>query len=158
MNTISSEKKEPLVHPLLLVLIAVTLGAVGQIMLKQGMGGTGVSGSIGQQGRILFRAILTPYVLFGLMLYGISALFWLKVLSTQELSYVYPMIAVSYVIVTVLSIIFLREQISPMRWVALLVICAGVAMLALWGANKAQAQESTAQVLEVESLEGKNLP
>lgn len=129
----SSKKKEPAVHPLILVLIALTLGAVGQLLLKQGISGINISGTIFQQLMTLFRAVFTPFVFFGIMMYAISALFWLKVLSTQELSYVYPMIAVSYVTVTILSIIFLHEHVSPMRWIALFIICLGVAMLAIWG-------------------------
>lgn len=140
----TSRKKEPAVpstvHPLVLVLIAVSLGAAGQIFLKQGMREVALTGALGQQARLLFRAILTPNVFFGLVLYAVSTLFWLKVLSTEELSYVYPMIAVSYALVTILSAIFLHERVNPMRWISLLVICLGVAMLAIWGANKVQSQ------------------
>jgi drug/metabolite transporter (DMT)-like permease len=151
MTIDSNKQKEPLVHPLVLVLIAVSLGAAGQILLKQGMGGVEITGPLGRQGRILLRAILTPYVFLGITLYAVSTLFWLKVLTTQELSYVYPMIAVSYVMVTILSIIFLQERVNPMRWLALVVICAGVAMLAIWGNNKAKSGETKAPTAEVQS-------
>ncbi len=136
-------------HPLLLVLIAVALGAVGQIFLKQGMGGMKLSGAGAQRVLSLLAAILKPAVFTGLLLYAISTLFWLTVLTTQQLSYVYPMIAVGYVLVTVLSVLFLREQVSALRWLSLLVICAGVAMLAVWGGNhsgsKVQSLESGVQ-------------
>jgi len=126
------------VHPLLLVFIAVALGAVGQICLKQGMGGMRISGPLPQKLVGLVSAIFTPYVFCGLFLYAVSTLFWLTVLTTQELSYVYPMIAVGYVVVTVLSLVFLHEQVSPLRWLSLFIICVGVAMLALLGANRSQ--------------------
>lgn len=118
-------------HPLLLVLIAISIGAIAQILLKKGMTGIILLGPAS-----LIAAVFTPYVFVGLALYAFSTLFWLKVLSTQELSYVYPMIAVSYVIVAVLSAFFLHEKISLMRGLSLAVICAGVAMLATLGANK----------------------
>jgi len=123
-------------HPLILVLFAVMLGAVGQILLKQGMGGLDISGAIGAKLTGILKAMLQPYVLAGLCCYVISTLFWLLVLTTQELSYVYPMIAIGYVLVTILSVIFLREHVPPLRWVSLGVICLGVAMLATLGVKK----------------------
>ena len=137
--------KEVHVHPLFLVLIAVSLGSVGQVFLKTGMGGTSITGSFAEKGMELLRAIINPYVLIGLSLYVISTLFWLVVLSTQKLSYVYPMIAVGYVLTTMLSFVILHERVKPLGWLALLVICLGVAMLAVLGGDQASSKTKNPQ-------------
>jgi uncharacterized membrane protein len=146
------------VHPLLMVLIAISLAAVAQILFKTGMTGAALSGAPGEQTRTILRAVFTPMVFSGLFLYGVSTLLWLKLLSTQELSYIYPMIAVSYVMVTLLSIIFLKEQVPPLRWLALLVICLGVAMLAILGKNpRTQTSAAPAPVSQGPEAGAKNL-
>jgi drug/metabolite transporter (DMT)-like permease len=56
---------------------------------------------------------------------------WLIVLSKLDLSYAYPILAFSYCIVPLLSWWIFGEQVSPMRWVGILVICAGVAIVGI---------------------------
>jgi multidrug transporter EmrE-like cation transporter len=152
-NTGEIARKEPRVHPLVLVLIAVSLGAIGQILLKQGVGGVSLSGGAVDQVRTLFSHLFLPRptAFFGLVFYVISTVFWLKVLTTQELSYVYPMIAVSYAMVTMLAIMFLHEHVPPLRWVALSVICLGVVMLAILGGPSAKQDKAKAQTTDATS-------
>ena len=146
MKSSVSAPKEVRVHPLLLVLIAVSLGAVGQVFLKHGMGGVSISGSIVEKAIRLLHAILTPYVFIGILLYVISTLFWLVVLTTEKLSYVYPMIAVGYVLTTMLSLLFLHERVKPLGWLSLFVICLGVAMLAVLGGDRALSKTKNPQI------------
>jgi drug/metabolite transporter (DMT)-like permease len=151
-------QKEPRVHPLLLVLIAISLAAVAQIFFKTGMNDLKLDGAPGQQTLLILRAVFKPAVFFGLFLYVVSTVLWLKLLSTQELSYIYPMIAVSYVMVTVLSIVVLKEDVPPLRWLALLVICLGVAMLAILGKNsQTQASATPKAISQAVNANSQNL-
>jgi drug/metabolite transporter (DMT)-like permease len=58
---------------------------------------------------------------------------WLVALSKIELSYAFPLLSSGYVIVAVLSMVFLKERISWMRWTAILIISLGVATT--WGSR-----------------------
>lgn len=110
-------------HILLLVLIAVTLGSFGQVAMKWGMNHAGAFS--------LLRAIFTPYVFLGFVLYGVSSLFWLTVLrKAAQLSYVYPLIASSYIIVAILSYFIFKDQLGWQRWLGIVLICVGVAFVA----------------------------
>ena len=112
------------------VLITVGLNVIGQFMMKQGMGHVGViSGTMGSIVNGLSRAFFNPYVLAGVGAYGLSSIFWLILLSRVELSYAYPALSLGYVLVTLVSAFFLGEQVSGMRWLAVLVICVGVVLL-----------------------------
>jgi len=117
--------------------IAIALGAFGQISLKYGMKEFGALGRPGL-GMVLrvARAIFTPYVLLGLCLYAISSCFWLVVISPGgwALSYAYPMIAVGYVLVVLLSRVFFREAVVPLQWLGILLMCTGFALAARFGA------------------------
>lgn len=121
----------------LFLLIAITLGAFGQISLKHGMK---QYGSLGQPGAglvaNLLRAIFTPYVLLGLSLYAVSSGFWLVVLSSWALSYAYPMIATNYLLVVLLSRVFFKEQVMPLQWAGILFMVTGLVLVASFGASK----------------------
>lgn len=120
-------------HSLFLLPITVSLMSVAQILLKQGMSGVGIVGSTSQQGQAIFTSLFRPLVLAGLLLYFIAALLWLKVLHTFDLSYAFPIMAVSYVVVTILSAALLHEHVNSRRWLSLLVICLGAVMMVIWG-------------------------
>ena len=67
----------------------------------------------------------------GVFLYGVSALFWLVTLSRVELSFAYPIVSVSYILVAFGSKICFKERISAMRWMSIVIICAGVFLMFL---------------------------
>ena len=106
-----------------LILAAVALGATGQLLIKQGVGsGHPISGF----GMELFGVLVRPLVVLGLAAYGVSSLFWLKVLSGAPLSYAYPFIAISYVLVVFLGWAILKETVALQSVAGLSLICIGV--------------------------------
>ena len=126
-----------------LLLIAITLGAFGQIALRKGMAiSEKQHGSLGSPGLAmvprLVRAIFTPYVLLGLSLYAISSAFWLVVISPGgwALSYAYPMIAISYILVVLLSRVFFGDRVEALQWVGILLMCTGLVVAASFGAKR----------------------
>ena len=107
-----------------LILICVTLGAAGQLCLKRGVGAEPLSGL----GSVL-GAFRSPYVLLGFILYGVSSLLWLAVLSRADLSFAYPLVSISYIITVLGAAIFMGEQVTFTRWAGVLLICAGIAFM-----------------------------
>jgi multidrug transporter EmrE-like cation transporter len=118
----------------LFLVIAIALGAFGQVALKQGMNKASLSSGAGMAVSVV-RAIFTPYVLLGFFLYGVSSCFWLVVISKWNLSYAYPMIAIGYIGVVFLSRIFFREHVTPMQWVGIVLMCGGLAIVSRFGAS-----------------------
>jgi len=124
-KTLSLAKSIPLIF------LSISIAVAGQILLKLGMNRIGIV-SLNGLGRLwqLFSAILkSPLVLFGLFLYVVSAVVWLIVLSSVDLSFAYPFIGSSYVFVLILSKFILKEDVNPIRWIGALVITAGVIIL-----------------------------
>lgn len=115
---------------LLLIFLSVALGVTGQLSLKQGMSVIGqIELDASSLPGMLLRSFSNPYVLFGFILYGISSLSWLIVLSRVELSLAYPLISVGYVLVVILSHVLFQEQVSFLRFAGTLVICLGVFLM-----------------------------
>ena len=51
------------------------------------------------------------------------------VLSTVDLSFAYPFLGVTYVMILLVSKFILKEDVNPLRWVGALIITAGVVVI-----------------------------
>ncbi|MHB1001265.1 MAG: EamA family transporter [Armatimonadota bacterium] len=118
--------------PILMIMLNVLLGSTGQLFLKYGMSRMGsISGSHSVQSGLMYslKAIFTPYVFSGLALYAVSALIWLRILKMVNLSFAYPMISLSYVLVVLLSALILKERVPLITIAGLVFICVGVSLI-----------------------------
>ncbi|MEW6608739.1 MAG: multidrug resistance protein [bacterium] len=103
------------------VLMCICVGVGGQLLLK-----TGVSqAEIGNY----FQMLTHPAVIIGGFLYIGSSFLWLLLLQRAHLSYLYPLISVSYVLVVIASCLLFQEIVSPIRWIGVGVICVGVTLV-----------------------------
>ncbi len=118
------ESERGMAHPFVLLLGAVCLGVLGQLLMKSGMNRVGAIDSFGLQA--LIRLFSNPFVLLGFASYGVSSIGYLMALSKLDLSVAYPMVGIGYVLVMLISWLFLREQVSAARWLGALLIFAGV--------------------------------
>jgi multidrug transporter EmrE-like cation transporter len=115
---------------LIYILAAVLASAVGQLVLKKGMGSMGaLTLDAGHLGGILARIITNPYVLLGLAIYACGTLFWLVALSRVDLSYAYPFVSFSYVVMLIASWLLLNEHISLLRIAGSAVVILGVLLI-----------------------------
>ena len=78
----------------------------------------------------LFLLVANPFVLPGVLVSLIYALAQLSLFSWADLSYVVPLIAASYIVTTILSRFILHEQIGLTRWLGVVLISIGVALIA----------------------------
>lgn len=106
---------------------SVLLGVCGQLSMKKGVSLL-PEVSITSIPSIL-KTIFQPYVFCGLVLYGISAVIWLYVISKFPLSVAYPMLSMGYVLVMVLSCILFKEPLTVIKIVGALCICFGVFLI-----------------------------
>ena len=116
-----------------LLVISVGLATAGQLTLKSAMDSIGRIGTaqVTEAGQTVTRALKEPKLWVGLALFGISALFWLVVLSRVELSLAYPMVGVSYVIVVTFARFVLHENVPALRWAGVVIIAAGIAVVGI---------------------------
>lgn len=128
---IKEKKSLSLLSSVLLILLSISIAVGGQLLLKIGIDRIGINGFGSMRSLTgLFSGIIrSPMVLTGLFLYLISAAIWLVVLSTVDLSFAYPFIGLTYVIVLVLSRFILKEEVNPIRWAGAFIITVGVVVI-----------------------------
>ena len=118
---------------LILAFLAPAIGTIGQLLLKHVMSGIGPVGSaqLSSPGHVIFRLLTNPLFLAAVVLYFLGFVVWLVVLSKLKLSYAYPILALSYCLVPLLSKVIFGEEVSPMRWAGIAIICFGVGIVGL---------------------------
>jgi len=114
-----------------LIAISISAGVAGQTSIKLGVSEPG--SSAGGIAALITLILTTPLVLLGLLLYGIGALAWIAVLTRMDLGYAYPFLALNFLLITVVSYTVLGETVPLARWLGILVICAGIVIVARTG-------------------------
>ncbi len=110
------------------------LGAAAQMLIKSGLGHLPVAPNVATADWNLWIAfalgiILNIPFMVGLSCYGLSTGLLVLALRYGELSVLYPIIALTYVWVSILSVFLLGETMNPFKIAGLAVIVVGVTVL-----------------------------
>ncbi|MGO9338766.1 MAG: EamA family transporter [Terracidiphilus sp.] len=112
----------------LVILSMVLFGASGDALLARGMK---QAGAIDIHHILnVFAVLANPYIVLGILSLFIFMWSYMTALSFADLSYVMPATAISYVLMTLLSIFWLHEHVGPERWSGILFIVIGVGLVA----------------------------
>ena len=116
---------------LICMILAVSAGTIGDILLAKGMKEMGDISAMNLRGilNVAIQALTTPKLIIGTIMLAIFFFLWLAVLSWEDLSVALPMQALNYVLVAFLSQYFLGETVSPMRWAGTILVCLGVMLI-----------------------------
>jgi uncharacterized membrane protein len=109
------------------LIISTLLAAAGQVTWRLGLKNIGTFDSYDIN--TLFHVFTNWQVDLGLVLYGLSTLFWLSALSKKELSYVYPFVAGTYLLVLVLSYFVLKENFGLERVIGAALVLTGLVII-----------------------------
>ena len=116
-----------MLRTLAVAIFCITLLVAGQTLLKVGLlriGGTSfLSGPLLQNVLKLFS---TPYIILGFVVYGISAILWLDVLSRLDFSMAFPLVSLTYVFALLIGAFLFHEHVGWARILGVFCICAGL--------------------------------
>lgn len=81
----------------------------------------------------LWMVVSSPWIVAGLVLWAIEIVIWIKVLETTPLHIAFPIMSLIYVGLPIASQTFLKEKMTGRQWGGAALICAGVAVIGLFG-------------------------
>ena len=115
-----------------IILVAVCTVICGQLLLKSGMLSIGrISNFKPKETYKLLKKILThKKIILGFMLYGLSSLLWIYILSFTDLSYAYPFLSIAYVGVPFAATLILKEKIFIAHWLGITMVMLGIILIA----------------------------
>lgn len=111
-----------------ITVLCTLLGAAGQVLIKLGAVQLGASTSP-------LAMVMNPMLFGGYVLYGLMTALFVFALRDEELSILYPIIALTYVWVTGLSVWLFRESFNWPKALGVVTIVAGVSVLGRDGAR-----------------------
>jgi multidrug transporter EmrE-like cation transporter len=95
----------------LLIFITVGLNTIAQALLKLGSG----------------QSLLNIYLLGGILVYGLSTIFYIVVLGKFNLSVAYPIvIGLTVASTTITGAFFLREHVDHIHWLGIGLMLSGI--------------------------------
>ena len=114
-----------------LILVVVTTNAISQLLLKHGMNNIG---RFDFDGAGLLRTLpvvaFNPFIIGGLAVLVCSMGLHLMALSRVDISFAYPFLSVSYVLVLIASYFWFGESINGVRIAGIGLICLGTLFVA----------------------------
>lgn len=119
--------------PLVLVIVSVGLAVAAQLTLKTAMNSVVADADSGRWSplHVLLRAAAFPGVWWGLALFGVSAVFWLLALSRIPLSFAYPLVGTSYVLLLGFAKVVLHEHVPLSAWIGAALISLGIGVIGI---------------------------
>lgn len=119
------------------ILISVLLAAAAQLTLKFGVDRVTRNGHSGielsRPVESAMRVARTPAIWGGLALFGLSAAFWMLVLSRTTLSFAYPFAALTYVLILTIDRLVLKVEVPALRWAGVAFIMTGIVLVSRSG-------------------------
>jgi multidrug transporter EmrE-like cation transporter len=119
----TAEQKQ---RSLLLVFACTIFGAAAQILIKSGANSMAANVTLVD---IILRIFTHWPLLLGYSFYGVSTVLLVLALRHGELSLLYPVIALTFVWVTILSFVVFHESMNPLKLIGIAIIIGGVSVL-----------------------------
>jgi drug/metabolite transporter (DMT)-like permease len=119
------------VRELILLFLIVVGGTSGELCISHAMKSLDVIADFHPSSLFRFfrKAMWVPSMWVGVALMTVAFFSLLAMLSVQEVSFVVPVTALSYLTGAVGASAFLGERISHERWLGLMLVCLGVTVV-----------------------------
>lgn len=118
----NAEKSKEIRKAILMVIFVTIFTSIGQLLFKISADKLALD----------FYLLITNYAMIaGFVLYFTGAIILILALKKGELSVLYPIIALSFIWVSLLSAYFLGEPMSIQKWVGIIGIMAGVSAIGM---------------------------
>ena len=116
---------------LIVLLLALTVEAVGVVFLSQGLKqiGEAQSVTVREIARVIRRGAGNPSILLGVALEAAFFGALLYLLSQKDVSLIWPLTSLGFVLTALSARLILHEQVSALRWAGVLLIVLGAGLV-----------------------------
>jgi drug/metabolite transporter (DMT)-like permease len=120
-----------MVKLLLILLIGLVFEAAGVVSLKKGVTQVGQVKQINaaEVFRIVKAGVTNPAVLAGVFFEALFFACLLVLMSESDITFLWPLTALSFVMTTIAAMLFLGERVSSVRWAGVAFIMVGAALI-----------------------------
>jgi len=132
------------------MVFALVLEAIGVVLLSKGLKEIGEMPriTVGEILRIMKLGITNPNILIGVAFETAFFICLLVLLSKRDVSFVWPLTALGFVITTLTAQFYLKEHVNNARWIGVVLIMIGAGFITWSEHQKKSAPQTPAQVTE----------
>ncbi len=122
-----------MVKIILLVLLSEAITVIGQILFKKSTNDVGIYSLRHRRDRIRFLSeIFTrPHLWLGVLAMVMGLIVWLLAIAQGDLSLVFPIGSLQYILILFLAHKFLGEKIDRMKLIGTLFVMAGIVLMSV---------------------------
>ena len=116
---------------LLILMIGLVFESAGVVLLKKGMTQVGEVKvvSAGEVARVIKAGATNPRILLGVFFEALFFASLLILMAKSDISFLWPLTGLSFVFATFAAIWFLDERVTALRWVGVVLIMLGAALI-----------------------------
>ncbi len=116
---------------LLILLVGLVFESTGVVLLKKGMTQIGQErvATASDVVRVVKAGVTNAQVLLGVFFEALFFICLLVLMSKSDISFLWPLTALSFVFATVAAILFLHERVTAVRWAGVVFIMIGAALI-----------------------------
>jgi len=116
---------------ILILLIGLIFESTGVVLLKKGMEKVGEpkAMNVSEILRVLKAGITNPQILLGVFFEALFFICLLILMAKSDISFLWPLTALSFVFATFAAMWFLHEKVSPLRWAGVVFIMIGAGLI-----------------------------
>ena len=113
-----------------LIIVSDVLNCIAQVFMKKGLISTKADLiALKHLSELILRGSCSPILWLGIFIYIANFFIWIIILSRADLSIAIPLGSLTYALIPLLSVVFLNEKVSLIRWLGVLFIIAGVCII-----------------------------
>lgn len=116
---------------LVILVIGLVCEAIGVVFLSKGLRQIGEVQQVNVREvvAVVKRGVTNTYILSGVFFEAVFFACLLVLMSKSEVSFLWPLTAMSFVLTTLAAKFFLHEEVSPLRWGGVCLIMCGAGLI-----------------------------
>ena len=116
---------------LLILLVGLAFESAGVVLLKKGITQIGEMHGVttAEVLRVVKAGAVNPQILLGIFFEALFFACLVILMSKSDISFLWPLTGLSFVFATFAAMIFLGESVSPLRWIGVILIVIGAALI-----------------------------
>ncbi|HUA64651.1 MAG TPA: EamA family transporter [Alphaproteobacteria bacterium] len=120
-----------MVKLILILLVGLVFESAGVVLLKKGIMQVGAVQAVttAEVVRVVKAGASNPQILLGVFFEALFFLCLVILMAKSDISFLWPLTALSFVFATFAAIIFLGESVSLVRWIGVVLIVIGAAFI-----------------------------
>lgn len=120
-----------MVKLLLILLVGLVFESAGVVLLKKGITQIGEMNGVTASEiiRMVKLGAVNPQIILGVFFEALFFLCLVILMSKSDISFLWPLTALSFVFATFAAILFLGEKVSWVRWIGVILIVIGAAFI-----------------------------